>query len=541
MSWLLLWCCPCDNAGLQEDARQALQCYQAASQAAAADLQAAATNGSHAVFTAAAAAAAKYSTLTAACSTCAVLFAGRQEAAAQALQAAVSALPLPQVQRAVDAALELGLPGKVLAAALEAARARDDAATRRLSTAVKALTAHSDQLLAQQIACTGLSKQAAPADSSKAAAPAGCGCSSSSSGSALGCSIDSSAFMDAAAACRQYGMSHEATAAETSLQQCRAQAAARLATAAQQSPCAGCIQQLLRWCGQQGLQQECAAAADMLTRRQHQLLARLQGMLSATGSTSAPGSTVPAGSTSTPAGSTTVPAVQQLLQEASTLGLSQADLRPAQEWLQQARAALQQRCWDAARSGTQQQLQQALSAAAAQGVDARELQGCHTLMQDRRQVAAGQLARSTAGVCAAIQDGRAVDSLQLMEAMRALMGGCIQSAAVAQSCPQHSSRDNASTSTASNSNGDSTTSSSSSSNSSMGGRRGQQIDSKAGSSSKQLLELQQHADTCISLGLQRNVHTAVQAALHALRTKSKWPQGLLAWASVWELTGHLQG
>jgi hypothetical protein len=55
-----------------------------------------------------------------------------------------------------------------------------------------------------------------------------------------------------------------------------------------------------------------------------------------------------------------------------------------------------------------------------------------------------------------------------------------------------------------------------------------QLGCETGSLGRQLLELQQHAATCVSLGLERSVHTAVQGILHASCSEGKSIKLLLA-------------
>lgn len=365
---------PLFAAGLQAEAEQALTRFQAAAQAAARDLQQAAETGTHAAFVAAAAAAGRYSTPEGACNECAACFKSRQEAAAQAVQAAVSALPLPQVQCAVRVALELGVPGKDLAAAVEAARARDAAAVARLSSAVQALSTQNDCILSRA------------STSSAGASTAGTvpGSNSTSSRGISSGAFDPSDFWDAVAACRQYSRTQEAAAADAALQQCRQRAAAQLAQAAEAADGAGTVKQLLSWCSSLGgLQQECSAATGRLSARQQQLCSELTALLAQ------------------PA--CTADAAQQLLQQARALDVPTEALAAAEAQLRDWQAAAEQQCLEAARAGSLQQLQDAVEKAQQRCLNPNGVQHFWKVMQDRQQEAAKRLAAAAAVLCAAVQ------------------------------------------------------------------------------------------------------------------------------------------
>jgi hypothetical protein len=446
-------------AGLQAEAQQARARFQAAAQAAARDLQAAAETGTHAAFMAAAAAAARYSTPEAACNACAARFKSRQEAAAQAVQAAVSALPLPQVQCAVSVALELGVSGKDLAAAVETARARDAAAVARLSSAVQALSAQSD--------CTRSGTSTPGAGAASKGTSACSGGSGNSGGSSV--AFDASDFWDAVAACRQYGKTQEAAAADAALQQCKQKAAAQLAQAAEAADCAGSVKQLLSWCSSLGgLQQECSAAAGRLSARQQQLCSELTALLAQPGCTAA--------------------AAQQLMQRARALDVPAEALAAAEAGLQDWQAAAEQQCLEAASSGSLQQLQDAVETAKQRCSNLDRLQHCWQLMQDRQQEAAKRLAAAAAVLCAALQHAGvvAVDVETVLQRLAQQRQQCTVVGVTDSSC-EH--------------------------------RRQQQQEEPAGSVGVQLQELQHQAACCLRLGLAANVAAAVQAAAFACQTE----------------------
>lgn len=477
-------------AGLQDAADEARQRYHAGSKAAAQDLQRAAEAGTHAAYLAAAATASRFSTLKGSCSTWATCFQRRQQGAVEALHAAVQAMPLPQVQSAVDAALALGVPGKQLAAALEAARARDFAAVGRLSAAVKALQQQSSVVLAQLCAgasASGAAVLAAPTVLAQGGGSSGTSTSSSSRGAEGSC-FDLASFEDAVAACRQYGKAQEAAAAETVLQQCRQQAAVTLAEAAEACPSASQVHKLLSWERQiGGLEQDCTAAADRLAQRQQQLLAKLQQLVISLECDAA--------------------GVKLLLQQAEDLGVPAEALWPTQQHLQQQGAAAQQQCWEAARVGSLQELQQALAAAGRQGVGAESLQQCWALMQGRQEEAAGRLAGLAKGLCLALQaDSCPLDAIQMVTGLLTTSDkGCAAgapAAAAAFGCMKGSE---------------------------AGVPQPQQREAAAagGSLHSQMRALLQQAAACIRLGLQENVAAAVQAVAHAVHMKVV--AGKLSW------------
>lgn len=443
---------PLFAAGLQDEAHQALTRFQAAAQAAARDLQQAAEAGTHAAFVAAAAAAARYSTPEAACNECAARFKSRQEAAAQAVQAAVSALPLPlplpQVQCAVHVALELGVPGKDLAAAVEAARARDAAAVARLSSAVQALSTHSDCVLSRASTSGAGASTAGTAPGSN-----GSGSRGISSGA-----FDASDFWDAVAVCRQYSKTQEAAAAaDAALQQCRQRAAAQLTQAAEAADCAGTVKQLLSWCSSLGgLQQECSAAAGRLSARQQQLCSELTALLAQPACTAA--------------------TAQQLLQQARALDVPTEALAAAEAQLRDWQAAAEQQCLEAARAGSLQQLQDAVEKAKQRCLKPNGVQHCWQVMQDCQQEAAKHLAAAAAVLCAAVQHAGVVPA-GVEPVLQQLMQQCQQCTVLE-----------------------------------VTGTSSEKQQESADSLGVHLQELQHQAACCLRLGLTTNVAAAVQAA-----------------------------
>jgi hypothetical protein len=470
---------------LQEEGKQALQRYYAAAQAAARDLQQATETGSHAAFSVASAAAAKYSTLADVCSACAARFLGRQQAAAQALQASVSALPLAQVQCALDVALELGLPGRDLAAALEAARARDSVAVAKLSAAVKVLYNNSSCILASSSGAD----VAAPAAAAAGAGPTVGTCSSGDSSggsSSVEPLFDLARFVDAVAACRQCGKAYEAAAAESVLRDCRQLAAAQLSAAADESPSQLVVHQLLHWCERLGgLEQECVRAVAKLSERQQQMQAELESLLASPSSSAA--------------------AMQQLLQQARVLGVPAESLAAAEGQLQQRQAAAQQLCWEAARVGSLQQLQDAVKAAEQQVLEVQILRECWALMQARQQEAARGLAAAAADACKAVHDsGGGADGIELVRVLEQLSVQCQQHPSAATQGEQLPSSDSSSSDSA------------------------RQQATAGALASRPLQALQQQAAFCVKLGLQHSVAAAARAVMHACR--------MLQLTGAWVLT-----
>lgn len=507
-------CAPCGAAavvaGCQREAQETLKQFLSAAQAAARALQQAAGSGNCATFGTALAAAARFSSNAEICAACSSLFSGRQHTAAQALEAAVSALPLRQVQHAVDTGHELGLPGKELAAALEAARARDRGALARLSELVKDLTARADRVLVVAVAQTATPSAAATVTNS----------SSSSSGSFKaetegggGAAVAASpcdpagvkafalgAFQDAVAACRQYGRAAEAAAAESALQQCRQAASDQLTDAAAHSPSAQMVEQLLCWCRQLGgLQSVCDGAASTLAHRQQELVTQLQQTLSAA-------DTSPAAS-----------AVQALLQRCQALGVQPAQVAAARQQLQHNRSAAEQRCWAAVKSESLQVVLAAVAAAAEQGVDAQSLESCMQLMLGRQQEAVRTLGALVRGLCQHMRHAACSSpdtELLLQEVQHCVQrlvecpetGACTASQQqLIRSCGGVSARQQLC--------------SHNNNSSSWGDNRSGRGGSRGSSLMQRCQELQQQAAVCCSLGLQDNVAAAVAALTHAVCCK----------------------
>lgn len=367
----------------------------------------------------------------------------------------------------MDVALELGVPGKELAAALEAARARDDVAVAKLSAAVKRLATHSDSILTK---CRTSAASAVSAVAEPAAA-ADCVCD------AAACTLDLGRFVDAAAACRQYGRVQEAAAADAVLQDCRQKAAAQLAEAARQAPCAEAIQLLLSWCGQLGgLQQECTAAAGVLSQRQQELCAQMDSLLQVPGSTAV--------------------VVQQLLRQAKALGVPAEALAAAEQQLQQRQRAAKQQCLEAAQTGSLQQLQAAVDSAEQQGLSTKVLQQCWELMRERQQEAARGLAGAAAGLCAVLQGPSwSLDAKHLLQALQQLVRYCQQYSTSEAGCTK------------------SMLTCSSSSN-----YIPKQLET-VHLSIIETQELQQQMACCLALGLAGNVLAALQAMAQACQTQ----------------------
>lgn len=459
--------------GLKLEAQQALQRHHAACAAAAQELQHAAEAGSHAAFAAAAAAAARFSVLHDTCNSCAQCFKARQEAAMHTLHAAAAALPLQQVQSAVDVALQLGVCRKDLTAALDAARARDGAAASRLSDDIRALLAGSTSALGDS--CRVYDDPAAGEGSTAAAAAGATGAAVAANSSCPGCmaapsSFDFESLMDAVAACRQYGKTAEAAAAEAVLLQCREAAAAQLAQQAEHSQSAASVQRMVSWCNKlAGLQQECNAAADMLKQRQQKLAKQLRGLRDSA--------------------SCDLAATQLLLHKARTLHVPAEDVAAAEQLLQELRTAAMRNCWDAAGTGTLQDFQHAAAAAVQHGIGAEQLQQCRKLMHSRQQEAARLLAGSAAGLCSSLLHSSHAPDIN--EALMPHLAWLLHDS----HCTKVSED---------------------SSSSSKCMQTWQQDLLVADTLAAQVRELQHSADVCNRLGLQVSVAKAVQAVIHAL-------------------------
>jgi hypothetical protein len=343
----------------------------AAAAAAARDLRQASAAGSHAAFAAAAAAAGRFSALQALCESCRVVFGQRQQAAAEALAAAVAFQPLAAVQCAVDSGLELGLHSRDLAAALDAAATRDAQALARLAAAVTAAATAVDRLAARA-----------------AAAPADGGQPNEEAASAGG--FNAAEFDAALSSCRQLGKATEAAAAEAALARCREQGAQALQVAAGSGRCAATVQRWAQLCEQlQGLQLAVAAAMAALQQRQQALAGQLQGTAADDGSSAAD--------------------VLQLLRQAEELGVSPAATSAAQQKLQERQAAAAAALQQAAEAGSQSELQAAVAAAQRLQLDGPSISRSCAVMQQRRQAAAAELAWQCSGIVVAVAAAAAGD------------------------------------------------------------------------------------------------------------------------------------
>eukprot|EP00775_Hariotina_reticulata_P009347 gene9347-9510_t len=127
------------QAGCAEEADRALASFVSARAVAASQLATAAESGSHTAFAAARTAALRFADLQDSVIEHTCRFESRRHAAEAAVMAAAASSPLAQVEMAVDSALHLGVPSKQLAAALEAVRNRDIAATAHLSAVAAGL------------------------------------------------------------------------------------------------------------------------------------------------------------------------------------------------------------------------------------------------------------------------------------------------------------------------------------------------------------------------------------------------------------------
>lgn len=415
-------------AGAGAEANQLVACYTTTMAAAAEQLQQAAALGNHAAFAAATAAAARYPSLQDSVASCAAVFGGRRQAAEQALAAAVSALPLAQVQGAVDVALQLGTPGKQLAAAIEAARARDAEAAARLAAVMKAAGAAVQ--LACELAAGGRpcssgndgQQQQEPANSTVPAPPHDCG-SCGGSNAVIGtqeaegeagqqrCYFDIAECEAAIATCQQLGISCNAAAASRALAQQRQIVAAQLETAAQHSEYAAVVRQLMQ-IGRSfgGLEQQIAAAAAQVQRRQDQLAQRLQhdlGLDCADASAAAFATSSVENGAAMHVATVSHADATAMLQQARQLDVSPGVLAEAEQHLEAVRQHALVQLQQAADNGSLAEMRPALEVAKRHCVGQHEVLLCQQRMQQRRTDAVAELAAAAAECCRAAADGAA--------------------------------------------------------------------------------------------------------------------------------------
>jgi hypothetical protein len=373
-------------AGCGAEVDQALVAHSMSMSTAVQQLQHAAGYGNHAAYTAAAAIAGRFPGLQEQLSSCKQVYDRRRQAAEQALAAAVASLPLAQVQGAVDVALQLGLPGKQLAAALDAARARDAAAAARVAAAVKAAAA------AVQTACHLTSSISSSSESTQHSRT--CGQPEMQS-----TCFDVQGFEEAVTACQQLGVTCDVATARRSIVQYRAALEAQLAAAVEHPKCAAVLEQIMQVCrGFGGLEQQIAAASGKLEQQRQQLVLRLQQHV---GLAAAPAAACAIGTAGddTGGGSSAIinyAQVQQLLGEAAQLGIGTDVTGAVQQRLQAAQEAAAAQLHTAAETGSTTTFQQAVAAARKQGVEERQVQQAQQCMQTRKVDAAAQLAGAAA-------------------------------------------------------------------------------------------------------------------------------------------------
>jgi hypothetical protein len=344
---------------------------------AAQQLQHAAQYGNHAAYTAATAIAARFSGLQEQLNACKQAFERRRQVADQALAAAVASLPVAQVQGAVDVALQLGLPGKQLAAALEAAHARDAAAAARVAAVVKAAAA------AAQAVC-----ELNPASSSSDAKLG------SSYSKQIVVNSDGSIvheFEAAVVACQQLGLACDVASARRAISQYQETLAVQLAAASDQATCTAVLQQVMQVCrGFGGLEQQISAAAGKLEQQQQQLVLQLQQRLGLNGA-AAPGACEAAVGNHAE--------VQKLLLQAAGLGVAADVLDAMQQRLQAAQQAAAAQLQTAGETGSLTDIQKAAAAARQQGVEEQQVQQALQHLQQRRVTAGAELAAAAAACC----------------------------------------------------------------------------------------------------------------------------------------------
>jgi hypothetical protein len=449
---------------------------------AAQQLQHAAEYGNHAAYTSAAAVAGRFPGLQEQLLSCKQVFDRRRQAAEQALAAAVASLPLVQVQGAVDVALQFGLPGKQLAVALDAARARDAAAAARVAAAVKAAATAVQTAcqLTSSISGSSCESEHSASTCSQRAGPSTC--------------FDLQEFDAAVAACQQVGVTYDVAAARRSIAQYREAVAAQLAAAAEHTTCAAVLEQIMQICkGFGGLEQQVAAASGKLEQQRQQLVLRLQQHV---GLAEGPaGAAAAAASTASVSGRslavTNFAEVQQLLQEAGQLGISTEVTSVIQQCLEAAQKAAATQLQEAAESGSLYSLKQAVAAARQQGVEEQQLQQAKQCMQERRVAAAAELAAAAAAAC---QTAHAEGSSGVLARSSSLqdMLVWVQLALTACTAPVH----------------DSSTCIQLSSPVLLPHRQSSEHDAAAVATVQQLW---QHAQACVQLGLASNVVIALQA------------------------------
>jgi hypothetical protein len=459
---------------------------------AAQQLQHAAEYGNHAAYTAAAAVAGRFPGLQDHLSSCKQMFDHRRQAAEQALAAAVASLPLVQVQGAVDVALQLGLPGKQLAVALDAARARDAAAAARVAAAVKAAT------IAVQTACR-LTSSISGSSCERDQPSSTC----SQPGPKSTC-FDVQEFDAAVAACQQLGVTVDVAAARRSIAQYREAVAAQLAAAAEHTTFAAVLEQIMQICRTfGGLEQQVAAASGKLQQQRQQLVLRLQqrvGLAAGTAGTAASS----ASSAGVSGGSSALvnhKDVQQLLQEAGQLGISTDVTSAIQQRLQAAQHSAATQLQEAAESGSLTSFQQAAAAARQQGVEEQQLQQAKQSMQQRRVAAAAQLATAAAAACqtahAEASGGVLANSSSLLVWVQLALTACTAPVHDSGTCIQLSSP--------------------------VFKQQHTQSSEPDAAAVATVQQLWQHAQACVQLGLASNVVVALQAV--DASCKAGWHEG----------------
>jgi hypothetical protein len=461
---------------------QAVAAHSTSLSTAAQQLQHAAEYGNHAAYTAAAAVAGRFPGLQEQLSSCKQVFDRRRQAAEQALAAAVASLPLVQVQGAVDVALQLGLPGKQLAVALDAARARDAAAAARVAAAVKA-AATAVQTACQLTNSSGESEQHT---------------STYSQPGALSTCFDLQEFDAAVTACQQLGVTCDVAAARRSVAQYREAVAAQLAAAAEHTTCAAVLEEIIQICrGFGGLEQQVAVASGKLEQQRQQLVLRLQQHVglaagAAGAAAAAPGTACVAGGSSA---IINYAEVQPLLQAAGQLGISTDVTAVVQQRLQAAQQAAALQLHTAAASGSLTSFQQAVAAARLQGVEEQQLQQAKQCMQQRRVAAAAQLAAAAAAAChtahaevsSAVLDSNSSSLQDMLDWVQLALEAC--AAAVHDSC----------------------SSSCIQLPNPVFQQQHVQSSGVCVSAEVPVQQLQQHAQACMQLGLASNVVVALQA------------------------------
>jgi hypothetical protein len=300
-------------------------------------------------------------------------FTSRRQAAEATVLAAAAGLPKAEVEAAVDGALQLGVPGKQLAAALEVVRTRDATAAARLSAVAEGVLQQAKAVLLGEMQNYSLISQ--------------------SNGGHSGPSVSLHEFNEAAAQCMSFGLKAQVSAAKAALHDIRQEVAASLATAAssdqRRSPAA--VQGLLAWGKALGGLEHQVQVAESALQQQSAMAAQQLMEAVATYNYRSPGCSV-----------SHLQNLSHLLQQAVQLGVPTETVATAQHYLAVQHESILTELDAAATAGTLGDFGKTLNTAQQLlQLDPSRLQKCRKLFANRRSSAVAQLVDQAASCCAA--------------------------------------------------------------------------------------------------------------------------------------------